>query len=412
MNGSGVTSAAPSNNVILSGQQTRCSDTSPPPKVNDPKVNKIPDFPVHPPSTQSTSLFSRAIDTVTDIIRWPIENRLGVAKLFGTLVVPAQFTRTNLPSLQLLAEACNQKNQKSGHRVQLDLAIYGDTKLMVAVCYPPNWPNGDTSRCVLYHNPNRITIASYFRRNYYDVGGSEQNRFDPRIGHSGLKNSPPTISHLGLKQFAADQVTSAAHSPGIIQDIRQCPIILYDYRGAGINEQATPFFPTCQTVVEDGRTTLHYALTHFDQVEVFGTSLGGAVSTASLDSYQCSTDVLKDRIKKVNVLDSFSDTSHVLFPAQGHWIENLGWLFGAHIDGKKHVDSLISKGFNVAIANHTHDEIIPPEARLASHIPTQKVSRPNVQVHLSSGKTNQFLYLNHGTLTEDVQHFLNKDKDD
>lgn len=402
MNGSGVTSAATSNNVALSGQQASCSDTSQPQKVCDPKVNKIPDFPVHIPGVHSTSLCSRAIDTVADIIRWPIENRLGVAKLFGSLVLPAQFTRPNLPSFQLLAEACNHRNQKSGHRVQLDLALYGNTKLMVAVCYPPNWTNGDTSRCVLYHNPNRITIASYFRRNYYDAEGSEQNRFDFQ----------PRISHSGLKKFAADGSTSAAHCPGVIQDIRQCPIILYDYRGAGINEQATPFFPTCQTVVEDGQATLHYALTHFDQVEVFGTSLGGAVATASLDRYQCTTDVLKDRIKKVNVLDSFSDTSHVLFPAQGHWIENLGWLFGAHLDGKKHVSSLISKGFNVAISNHTHDEVIPPEARLASHIPTQDVSKPNVQVHSSSGKTNRFIFLNHGALTEDVQHFLNKEKGD
>lgn len=403
MNGSGVTSAATSNNVALSGQQARCADTSQPQKVSDPKVNKKPDFPMHSPSTLTTSLFSRAIDTVTDIVRWPIENRLGVAKLFGSLVVPAQFTRPNLPSFQLLTEACNHRNQKSGHRVQLDLALYGDTKLLVAVCYPPNWPNGDTSRCVLYHNPNKITIASYFRRNYYDAGGSEQNRleFQPRISHSGLKN------------FTADQVTRAAHSPGIIQDMRQCPVILYDYRGAGINEQATPFFPTCQTVVEDGQATLHYALTHFDQVEVFGTSLGGAVATASLDRYQwCSTDVLKDRVKKVNVLDSFSDTSHALFPTQGQWIENLGWLFGAHLDGKKHVGSLISKGFNVAISNHTHDEIISPEAQLASHIPIQDVSKPNVQVHFSSGRTDRLSFLNHGTLTEDVQHFLSKDKED
>ena len=279
MNGSGVTSAA--SNVALSAQQARCSDTSQPQKVSDPKVNKKPDFPVHPPSAHPTCLCSRAIDAVSDIVRWPIENRLGVAKLFGSLVLPAQFTGRNLPSFQFLTEACNHRVQKSGHRVQLDLALYGDTKLMVAVCYPPNWPNGDTSRCVLYHNPNKITIASYFRRSYYDAGGSGQNRLDfqPRISHSGLKN------------FTADQVTRAAHSPGIIQDIRQCLIIIYDYRGAGINEQATPFFPTCQTVVEDGQATLHYALTHFDQVEVFGTSLGGAVATASLDRYQCSTDV-------------------------------------------------------------------------------------------------------------------------
>ena len=171
MNGSGVTSAATSNNVALSGQQARCPDTSQPQKVSDPRVNKKPDFPIHPPIAHSTSLCSRAIDAVTDIIRWPIENRLGVAKLFGSLVVPAQFTRTHLSPFQVLAEACNQRNQKSGDRVQLDLALYGDTKLMVAVCYPPNWPNGDTSRCVLYHNPNRITVASYFRRSYFDAGG-------------------------------------------------------------------------------------------------------------------------------------------------------------------------------------------------------------------------------------------------
>ena len=401
MNGSGVTSAATSG-IALSGQQARFSDNPHPPKVSDPKVNRKPDFPVQqPPSVLDTSLFSRVIDAVTSLIRWPIENRLGLAKLFGALVVPAQFSRSDVPGLEILNDACDDRNQKSGHRVRLGEAVHGNTRLRVAVCYPPDWPDGDTSRCVLYHNPNAITVAEYFHRNCYDAGDAGQERYDFH----------PRLRHSGLRRVSSDHSTSPAHCPGVIQDMRKCPVIFYDYRGAGINQQITPFFPTCETVVQDGQATLHYALTHFDEVEVFGTSLGGAVATASVDRYQCSPDVLKDRIKSVNVLDSCSDTSHVLFPKQGDWIKTLGWLFGADLDGKKHVDSLISKGFNVAVSNHTCDDVVPPEARLATQIPVQDVSKPNVQVHLSGSKTNQNSYFNHGSLTEDVQRFLGKDQD-
>lgn len=394
MNDPGVTCAATSS-AVLSGQQTRSLAPPRPPGSNEPKVNRKPDFAVHEPDVLDTSLSTRTINAATDIIRWLVENRLGVAKLFGALVVPAQFVRLDPPCQERMNEACTHKNQNSNHRMHLDIAEHGDTWLKVAVCYPPDWPDGDTSRCVLYHNPNGIVTANYLQRNY--EAGSSSDRH-------------PRIRHCGLKKSTSDQDNSVAHSPGVIQNMRKCPVIFYDYRGAGINQQITPLFPTCETIVQDGQAALHYALSHFDQVEIFGTSVGGAVAAASLDRYQYSPDTFKDRIKSVNVLDSFSDTSHVPFPRLGNWIKTVGWLFGADLDGKKHLNSLISKGFNVAVSNHTHDEVIPPEARLATQIPTQDVSRPNVQVHLSGKKTDNTRYKNHGTLTEDVQHFLNRDR--
>lgn len=399
MNDSGVTCAA-TGGAVLSGQQTRFLAPPQPPRSSEPKVNRKPDSAVHAPDVLDTSLSTRTINAATDIIRWLVDNRLGVAKLFGALVVPAQFVRHDPPCLDRMNEACTYTNQNSNHRMHLDIAKYGDTWLKVAVSYPPDWPVADTSRCVLYHNPNAIVTANYLERHYDHAGSSGQDGGDFR----------PRYRHYGLKKPTSDRDTCVAHSPGIIQNMRKCPVIFYDYRGAGINEQVTPLFPTCETIVQDGQAVLHYALSHFDQVEIFGTSVGGAVATASLDRYQYSPDTFKDRIKSVNVLDSFSDTSHVPFPRLGNWIKTVGWLFGAELDGKKHLNSLISKGFNVAVSNHTHDEVIPPEARLAAHIPIQDVSRPNVQVHLSGRKTDNTRYKNHGTLTEDVQDFLNRDR--
>jgi len=337
-----------------------------------------------------TSLVSRTVSIASDLISWSVENRLGAAKLLGALVVPAQFLQPEVSSSRILAEACNANNQKSGHVVRSDTALYGDTRLKVAVCAPPKWRAGDTSRCVLYHNPNGVSIGSYFQRN------------DP------LPASPSCLPqqhrHSGLKGAFSEQTAPAVHGPGIIQDIRQCPVILYDYRGVGINKQTTPFFPTCETVVQDGLAALHYALLHFDKVEIFGTSLGGAVAAASLDRYPDPTYSLRSRVN-ISLLDSFTTTTHVMFPNQGTWIDSLGWLFGAYLNEAQHTGNLIHKGFRIAVSNHTNDEAIPPQAQLANYVLDRNAYEPNVRVHLSGKETDRHLF-NHGSFTEDVQEFL------
>ncbi len=396
MNGSGEAAAAPRAPLLPPQQGGVPGSAQSSAGAASPRSNQSSGWLAQ---TTDVPLAFRAINTVTNLIHWSIENRLGAAKLFGALVVPAQFANPDVSSSQLLAEACNTEKQKSGHVVQSDTAHYGDTELTVAVCYPPGWPTGDTSRCALYHNPNAVTIGSYFQRSRDGSISIDNVQFGLRYGYS----------HSGLKGVTDKWATNATHCLGIIQDMRQCPVIFYDYRGVGINKQTTPFFPTCETIVQDGLTTLHYALTHFNQVEIFGTSLGGAVATASLDRYPSPPDSLKDRVK-INVLDSFTTTAHVLFPEQGPWIDNLGWLLGAYLDGAKHADNLIHKDFKIAVSNHTRDEVIPPKAQLATHILAQAVSKPNVQVHLGGRKIDRFLYFNHGSMTEDVQQFLNKDR--
>ena len=396
MNGSGEASAAPRAPISPPQQGGAPGSTQSSAGAASLKSNQSSG---QSAQTADVPLAARAINTATDLIHWSIENRLGAAKLFGALVVPAQFANPDVSNSQLLAEACNTEKQKSGHVVQSDIARYGNTELTVAVCYPPGWPTGDTSRCVLYHNPNAVTIGSYFQRSCDASTSLESVQPGFRCEYS----------HSGLKGVTDKWATNATHCPGIIQDMRQCPVIFYDYRGVGINKQTTPFFPTCETIVQDGLTTLHYALTHFNQVEIFGTSLGGAVATASLDRYPGSTDSLKARVQ-INVLDSFTTTAHVLFPDQGLWIDNLGWLLGAYLDGAKHADNLIHKDFKISVSNHTRDEVIPHKAQLATHILAQDISKPNVQVHLGGRKIDRFLYFNHGSMTEDVQQFLNKDR--
>ncbi len=387
MNGSGAVSAAVYNPVPSSQQDGSSGSARSPSGLGSPRVNQYSGPPVE---ATSTSLVSRSVSIVSDLIDWSIENRLGAAKLLGALVVPAQFRQSKVSSSQLLAEACNANNQKSGHVVRSDTAHYGDTTLTVAVCTPPMWRAGDTSRCVLYHNPNAATISSYFQRG------------NPPPARPGCL--PEQHCHSGLKGTFGDQTASGLHGPGIIQDIRRCPVILYDYRGVGINKQTTPLFPTCETIVQDGLAALHYALLRFDKVEILGTSLGGAVATASLDRYPSPAYSLKGRVS-ISVLDSFSTTPHVMFPDQGPWIDNLGWLLGAYLDGAGHTDSLIRKGFKIAVSNHVNDEVIPSKAQLANHVLDRNASEPNVRVHLSGKEIDHYSF-NHGSFTEDVQEFL------
>ena len=117
-------------------------------------------------------------------------------------------------------------------------------------------------------------------------------------------------------------------------ETKSCPILLYDYRGVGLNQDAAVssslrFHATYESVVNDGQAALKYALTKFQEVEVMGSSLGGAVATASLDRYLAKSPLDANRITRLVNHDSCTTTPRVVFPNHSWFADSIGHIVGS-----------------------------------------------------------------------------------
>lgn len=251
----------------------------------------------------SSSIFAatkKSADATANWIEWMIENRSGIAILTGSLLVPSQFSQETHQEFRDHIIACSPNNTEF---------IYFEPKsskdrITGVICYPKNWKTTDTSRCVLYHNPNGAVIANFYDRN-------------------GLTWTPKEI-----------------------MDIEQCPIIMYDYKGTGLNKGASSSSglsasgPTYASIVNDGDGALKYALKNFKAVSIWGSSLGGGVATASLDRRLHKNSSLKERVTLTNH-DSFTTTPRVVMPSNHLFADTFGSLIGANLDAETPMRSII-----------------------------------------------------------------------
>ncbi len=282
------------------------------------------------------SCSASSVKTVQKITNWMVENRGGLALFAGLMIVPSQFTE---PNAEKAGKIIKQAAKSNEFRIeQFDLPIDSETSLKGLIYYPKNWSQNDRSQCVLYHNPNGITVAGYFS------GGD------------------------------------LSWTPGEIVKIAKRPIVMYDYRGTGLssNNQSSSsiqFHPTYESVVVDGSAALQYALSQFRSVEVVGSSLGGGVATISLERHLAKNP--KD-IKKISRLinhDSFSTTPRVVFPGWPNVADWTGWAVGGFLDAATPMKKLIERGISVAVLCHLKDPVIPQGARMAEYIATLPKSR-------------------------------------
>ena len=292
----------------------------------------------------SSSAFMSSVESSTDSVNLMIANRGGFSKIVGLLIVPSQFLGPDLATCeQIIGSAC-QSNLSRGYTVE-SIQFRNKTNVLKGViCYPSGWNLKDRSRCVVYHNPNGITIAGFF----------EENKL--------------------------------SWTAGEILKLKKCPLILYDYRGTGLNSgdsYSTRFCPTSKTIVEDGVTVLNYALEHFQNVDVWGTSLGGAVATVSLERYLSKNP---DDVKRVRIAnhDSFTNAPRVIFPTYPWIADTLGWMVGGNLDAQTPMGSLIERGVEVFVFYQKYDFVIPKGVKMAKFV-SQKKDRGNV--HLICAKT-------------------------
>ena len=291
-----------------------------------------------------TSLFSRVISVVLYPFKWLLENRFGLAKLAGAALVPSQFERVCDSELSALQanELCQTTfdDKRSYERVSVK---DGDTELEAVICYPPGWHHKEceTADCVVFNNPNGITVA-------------------------GLFNLDNTLNESFL--------------PGAIQQIKACPVILYDYRGTGMNKTSSAPWPTANTIVKDASAVLKYAAERFrfGHLTLAGSSLGGGVATASLERVLNESDSLTpDRVSLINH-DSFTTSGRVVIPRFPRFADALAWLLGGNLNALKPMKKLINRKVSITVINNLGDHVIPHGARMLESV-REMGDRPHIK---------------------------------
>jgi len=288
------------------------------------------------------SSFSSSIQSSVRTVNWIIENRGGFAWLTGLVMVPSQFLGPKAArSEKIIAEAAKSDHFKIQRFSLPDND--SDTSVKGVIYYPAGWNQSDSSRCVLYHNPNGITVSGYFE--------------DGRL----------------------------SWTPAEILKLAKCPIIMYDYRGTGLSSENTcmtslSFRPTYQTVAVDGETVLEHALKNFQSVNIMGSSLGGGVATVSLERYLKANPADTRRVKLTNH-DSFSTTPKVVMPGWPRVANWTGWALGGLLDAETSMKKLIGRGIPITVLCHDQDPVIPRGARMAELIETLPRKRNITVIH-------------------------------
>ena len=292
------------------------------------------------------SIFSRS--AVLMPFHWMIENRFGLAKIAGIPMVPSQvlpWLCKNRPAMfppdfpkfpdlqesrEIVNKACKFKNINDFQTEPLQIKQASGI-LHGVICYPPDWDQNN-SQCILYNNPNGVVLTQLLDMGYLD---------------------PESV-------------------PGLIQSKKKCPVILYDYRGTGINKSEGRLgnlpFSTYETVVQDGLAALECALDRFEHVYVAGSSLGGGVATASLARHLEARGGADDSRVELLTHDSFTTTPRVLMPERPVLADFLGWLVGGKLDAETPMRELVKRRVSVIALNNRYDGVIPKGARMSEFL--------------------------------------------
>ncbi len=299
----------------------------------------------------SSSFLNSSLETSAKNVNWLITNRGGLADLAGLALVPSQYACPGLSISRKAIDALCKKNEdneifveKISHPCEDDL-IYG------IICYPKGWDiESDNSRCILYHNPNAITVSEYFKNQ---------------------------------KLF---------FTPYELMTLYKCPVILYDYRGTGLSQgspqcSSLSFRPTYESVVLDGLSMTSFACERFSSVNIWGSSLGGGVATIALDRHLKRTPEDSQKITLTNH-DSFSTTPRVVFPKLGFLMNKVGSLIGANLDAETSMHRLLSRNVRVLILCHEEDPVIPSGARMVESFSSSPYSNLSIITIPKKGHAN------------------------
>ena len=320
--------------------------------VTSPSVSSPPlSGHLAPAEPTSPSLSSYVISQCASVAGWMIENRLGLSRLLGCRLVSAQYrylfsTKAHFPAkCQAIIDSACDATHEDGFRTEKITLSHGATTLCGVICYPAGRQLTPSSDLIIFNNMNGTTISNFF----------DKDRL-ASTSH-GLPDGEPT------------------ETPGNIQRILGCPVLLYDYTGTGINKRAGLLrhapAATGETAIKDAMAVLHTALNQpgIDNITLVGSSLGGGVATVALERYLSNLDEdealrTKKRLTLVNH-DSYSTTSRVAIPQLPQFADTLGWLCGAHIDAATPMKKLLGyHKVNTIILSRESDPTIRKGSRM------------------------------------------------
>lgn len=273
-------------------------------------------------TTEVDSFLSSTSKKIVDKVNWMVENRGGIACLIGFILLPSQLLS---PKFKISNDVIEQVSQNNAFKIEkFKLPINVKTHVQGIIYYPKNWKPQDKSSCVLYHNPNRVTVSEYLKKGFL------------------------------------------SWTPAEILKVSNCPIVMYDYRGTGLSSNNF-FGATYESILVDGETVLSHALKSFKSVKVVGSSLGGGVGTISLDRHLTKNPEDTSKVSLFNH-DSFSTTPRVIIPYLPTIADCIGKIVGGMVDATTSMKSLINRGIPITILCHQDDPIIPKGARMAEFI--------------------------------------------
>lgn len=341
-----------------------------------------------PAEPTSPSLSSYVISQCASIAGWMIENRLGLSKLVGCRLVSAQYrylfsSKAHFPakSQAIIDSACDATHE-DGFRTEKITLSHDATTLYGVICYPAGRQSTPSSDLIIFNNMNGTTISNFFDKD--------------RLASTphGLLDDEPT------------------ETPGNIQRILGCPVLLYDYTGTGINKRAglLRYAPTAtgETAIKDAMAVLHTALNQpgIDNITLMGSSLGGGVAAVALERYlnnlgEDEAIRTKKRLTLINH-DSYSTTSRVVIPQFPEFADTLGWLCGAHIDAATPMKQLVEyHKVNTIILSRENDHTIRKGSRMHEMFANASAKESHLSWHHS--------YLTgHSGLSEDQAVFLRR----
>ncbi|WP_067585959.1 hypothetical protein [Endozoicomonas ascidiicola] len=338
--------------VLSSGRRATSADPKSSFHGRNVKLQKVESFFAKIGATINKGLQSfgalchRVISVILTPVIWLAENRFGLTKLAGLMLVPSQLDALcNSEKCAKLINALCKVEFKDGRSYrQIDVED-GSTKLKAVICYPPGWNHQDnpTSNCIVFNNPNGMVTGQLF---------------NPE------------------GKFWCDML------PGYLQKQRHCPVIIYDYSGTGLNKTPSSPWPTGDTIIRDGCAVLKYAAKHFGHIENTGTSLGGGVATVSLEKL-VSEGMLEEKRANLISHDSFTSIPRVVMPRCHAFADFLGLLVGGTVNAERSMNKLIDRSVSVKVLNNKKDHVIRDGARM-SGFASCYAKRLNVSVYESA----------------------------
>jgi len=256
----------------------------------------------------------------TERVYTALNERGGFSQLVNFCMLPNNYRGPDLDAARRTIRATKASLPTEFIEKLEEVAIEGNgLHISGVIIYPVE---ASLEKCVVYYTPNEVNISELL------TNGLDQNS---------------TPYHI------------LRHS--------KCPMILFDYQRTGLNQKEGDdgFVVTSNEITLEGGAVLNYAMEKFRQVDVWGSSLGGAVATVACDNYLKEHPSHTSRLSLFNH-DSFTNSIDVVSEDKG--MIEFASLFGGNLDALPAMQSLVQRGLKITVLSHKRDPVIQPGARI------------------------------------------------